>query len=103
MIRVNAAQYCSDICRQRHRGKTTQEKQQGRRKARRSALWNGLPLFLLGSVLLLVPLVVLLAILFTGHFRLIDLLGVVYFIPGGSILFIGIYKYKEHAPRRSTQ
>ena len=103
MITVDEVQYCSNICRQRHRGKTTQEKQRERRKARRSALWKGSPFILLGSLLLLVPVVTLLAILFTGYFRLIDLLGVIYFLPGGAILAVGIYNYKEHAPRRSTR
>ena len=101
MIMIEGVRYCSDICRQRHRGKTKEERRVAKRKARRSALRKGLPLILVGSFLLLLPLVLLLVLLFTGHFGFIDLFGVVYFIPGGGILAVGIYNYKEYAPRSS--
>ena len=103
VIMIEGVGYCSDICRQRHRGKTKEERRVAKRKARRSALWRGLPLILVGSFLLLVPLVMLLILLFAGNFGFIDLFSVLYFIPGGGILAVGICNYKEHAPRSSRR
>jgi hypothetical protein len=103
VITVDAVSYCSEICRQKHRGKTVQEKQKEKRQDRRSALWKGGPLIVVGSILLLVPLALMIYLtLASGGVRLFDLVGgVFYLIPGGAILAIGLYNYREHAPRAS--
>lgn len=103
VITIEGTHYCSDACRQSHRGQTDEEKRLDKRKDRRRALWKGLPLILLGSLLLLVPLYMVLLLLFNGAARVIDLLGVIYFIPGAAILAVGIYNYKQHAPRSSRR
>ena len=101
VIELEGVRYCSEVCRQKHRGKTLEEVKLEDRQDRRRALWKGLPLILVGSLLLLIPTVLVLVLLFAGYFRFIDIFGVIYFIPGGAILSVGIYNYKENAPSAS--
>lgn len=101
VIELEGVQYCSELCRQRHRGKTAEEVKKEERQDRRTALKKGLPLILVGSLLLLMPAVLFTILFFAGLIRFIDLFGVIYFIPGGAIFAVGIYNYKENAPRAS--
>lgn len=100
MLTVGEHAYCSQICRKRHQGLTRREQRSRWLQQRGRALCFGAPWILLGALISLLPLVILLLAHGAGQVRGVDLLSLFYLLPGGALLAVGIYHYRQRLNRR---